>query len=187
MFRLLLVLAVVLPLATFARSEERPQDASFMNELQMHIGSVTRNVVAAAELMPESEYAWKPANAVRTFGEVIGHITDASRYFCATIDGKGGTFSPEWERSGAGKAATVAELKKVFGRCTEAIGALTDETTSTRVTIEGGQLIDGRNLPTLGLTSGFVAALHASHTNEHYGNLATYLRLKGLVPPTSQR
>jgi uncharacterized damage-inducible protein DinB len=134
---------------------------------------VTGWIERAAEKMPEEEYAFKPDPASRSFGQILGHIADADYLFCSTVLGETSP-SPGIEKSKTTKAELRAALHDAFTYCNRAYDALTDAGANETVKAFGQE----RNK---------LGALwfNASHNLEHYGNLVVYLRLKGIVPPSS--
>jgi len=132
-------------------------------------------VVAAAEKMPEGNYSFRPTPEVRTFGQLVGHVADAQYYFCslATGDSKpaGGV-----EKSKTSKADLVAALKDSVAYCSQKYASMTDA--------KGGETVKLMNSDFAKLT---VLAANIAHDYEHYGNMVTYMRIKGIVPPTSEK
>ena len=136
---------------------------------------VTSWIERAAEKMPEEEYAFKPDPAVRSFAQILGHIADADYLFCSTALGEKNP-SLEVEKTKATKAELTSAVHEAFAYCNRAYDALTDASANETVKAFGGE----RNK--LG-----VLWFNASHNLEHYGNLVVYMRLKGIVPPSSER
>jgi uncharacterized damage-inducible protein DinB len=137
-------------------------------------GMVAGNVVAAAEKMPESSYAFKPTPEVRSFGELVGHAADAQNMFCAVVSGE----KPPMvsiEKTKTTKADLVQALKDSKDFCDKAYGSMTDEHAAEIVTLMGMQMAK--------LT---VLSVNIAHLDEHYGNMVTYMRIRGLVPPSSE-
>jgi uncharacterized damage-inducible protein DinB len=134
---------------------------------------VTEWIERAAEKMPEEEYAFKPDPASRSFGQILGHIADADYLFCSTVLGESSP-SPGIEKTKTTKAELRAALHDAFTYCNRAYDALTDAGANETVKAFGQE----RNK---------LGALwfNASHNLEHYGNLVVYMRLKGIVPPSS--
>ena len=134
---------------------------------------VTAWIERAAEKMPEEEYAFRPDPASRSFGQVLGHIADADYLFCSTVLGESRP-SAEVEKTKTTKAELRAALHDAFTYCNRAYDALTDAGANETVKAFGQE----RNK---------LGALwfNASHNLEHYGNLVVYMRLKGIVPPSS--
>lgn len=137
-------------------------------------GQVKNWLLKSAEKMPEDAYAFKPTDSVRSFGQIIGHVADAQYLFCAPILGEKNP-GLKVEQTKTSKADLVAALKDAIAYCDKAYAALTDADGAQTVTFFGGPI------PKLSLLSTNVA-----HVAEHYGNLATYMRIKNIVPPSSE-
>lgn len=141
---------------------------------RMHAG-VSRNAVEAAEKMPEAEFAFQPSKDVRTFGGFIGHIANSEFGYCARAKGEANPNKEDFEKV-AGKAALVAGIKAAVAYCDAVYKTTTDASLSEMVAMGQSQQPRGQ-----------ILVQNISHTNEHYGNLVTYMRLKGLVPPSTER
>jgi uncharacterized damage-inducible protein DinB len=128
----------------------------------------------AAEKMPEEQYAFKPDPAVRSFGQILGHIADANYLFCSTVLGENSP-SPGIEKTKTTKAELRAAVHDAFSYCNRAYVSLTDASANETVKAFGQE----RNK--LG-----ALRFNASHKLEYYGNLVVYMRLKGYVPPSSE-
>ncbi len=136
--------------------------------------SVRNNLVKAAEKMPEGSYDFKPSHDVRSFGQLVGHVADASGAFCAGASGEKSPVAGV-EKGKKTKAELVEALKAAFGFCDSVYDAMTDA--------KGAELTKffGRERTKLG-----ILAFNNMHDNEHYGNIVTYMRIRGLVPPSSE-
>jgi len=132
-------------------------------------------VVHAAEKMPEENYSFKPTPDVRSFGQLVGHEADANYNFCSLAIGEPNP-SKGIEKTKTSKADLVAALKDAVAYCNKAFDKM-DDTKGAEITTLFGSMHVAR------LT---VFSLNTAHTDEHYGNMVTYMRLKGLVPPTSE-
>lgn len=131
-------------------------------------------ILKSAEKMPEANYSFKPSPDVRSYGAILGHLIDDQYFFCAAA--KGETKESNAEKTITTKAALVAGLKTVFAYCDSSYDSLTDA--------KGAKMMKfGRGERSL---SG-ILNFNISHDFEHYGNLITYLRIKGLVPPSSEK
>jgi uncharacterized damage-inducible protein DinB len=134
--------------------------------------SVSGSLIAAAAKLPESDYSFRPTSDVRSFAQLIGHVADAQFAFCAPL------LPQAKPRSGAEKLTSKAELlsalKDSVSFCTAAADRLTDADAAQPVKMFGR---DRARLT--------VVWANIAHSNEHYGNIVTYLRMKGVVPPTS--
>jgi len=132
-------------------------------------------VQRSAEQLPDSLYSFKPTPAVRSFGELVGHVAGSEYMFCAAVLGEPGRTEDAVEKTAKTKAALVQALKDAGTYCDRAY-AMTDAAAGATVSLFGG---NGTKL--------YYLTMNATHDWEHYGNLVTYLRLKGLTPPSSQR
>jgi uncharacterized damage-inducible protein DinB len=142
-------------------------------------------ITKSAELMPEADYAFKPAGTaaiVRTYGQILGHVANANYLFCgaamgaSTAGGERGPGGADYEKL-AKKAEIQKALADSFAYCDKAFASVSDQ--------NGGQTVPG--LPIGPTTKIGALAFNVSHDFEHYGNLVTYLRAKGLVPPSSKQ
>ena len=128
-------------------------------DLRRSFMEVANFVTKAAELVPADKYAFKPVQTVRTFGQVVAHIVDSHNYFCAYAAGKSVQWADPAEKGSTDKATLLPKLKQSIDACN---AALNGGATKPR------GLID-----------------NIGHTNLHYGNMTTYIRILGLVPPSS--
>ena len=140
---------------------------------------VKKNIKESAELMPEENYAFKPTRDVRSVADLLTHVAGASYVFCGSARNEKAPFE---EGSFEGKLKTKAEIVKAtndaIAYCDAAFSALTDANAAQKVHAAFGDGSTTRIASLLG---------QVGHDNEHYGNLVTYYRLKGLVPPSSRR
>jgi len=133
---------------------------------------VKQNVIKSAELMPEADYASKPTPAVRSFGQLVGHVANANFTICATAKGEKSPAVQDFEKN-TEKAALVKGLKDAFAYC-DAVYKMAD------AALSGSAELFGMKMTRLAF-----AFMNVTHDNLHYGNMITYLRIKGLVPPSS--
>lgn len=141
---------------------------------RMHAG-VSRNAVEAAEKMPEADFGFQPTKEVRTFGGFIGHIANSEFNYCSRAKGEANPNTENFEKV-TGKAALVAGIKAAAAYCDGVYKTMTDAALSELVAMGQAQQPRGQ-----------ILVQNISHTNEHYGNLVTYMRIKGLVPPSTER
>lgn len=149
------------------------QDAStVVKEARQSYDHVKNNILKAAEEMPEQDYSFQPTPDIRTFGQLVGHIAEAQAHYCsAAADIK----TQLNVRGNASKADLMAALKESIGTCDRAYDSVSESNYSS--TAGTGRMQHSK----LGILYGNVA-----HDNEEYGYMSVYLRLKGLVPPSSQ-
>jgi uncharacterized damage-inducible protein DinB len=131
-------------------------------------------LVRSAEKMPEENYSFKPTDAVRSYGQIIGHIADAQYTFCSIALGEKRP-ALKIEQTKTSKADLVASLKEAVAYCGKVYDGMTDASAVEPVKLMGSEA------PKLG-----VLVVNSAHTMEHYGNLVTYMRLKNIVPPSSE-
>ncbi len=143
--------------------------------IKRHADGVARNIVEAAEKTPDADYTYQASKDVRTFGGFVGHIADANYNFCARAKGEPNPNKESFEKM-TDKAKLVAGVKASVAYCDAVYAAQTDASLSEMVTAGTQQV-----------PKGAILVQNASHNNEHYGNLVTYMRLKGLVPPSTER
>lgn len=135
---------------------------------------VKDNVIKSAELMPEADYAFKPTAVVRSYGQLIGHLANANFAICATAKGEKSPATQDFEKT-TEKAALVKGVKDAFAYC-DAVYKMAD------AALAAPAELFGMKMTRLGF-----AMLNVTHDNLHYGNLITYLRMKGLTPPSSSK
>jgi len=131
-------------------------------------------VIRAAQKMPEENYSFKPTPEVRSFGQLVGHVADAQYGFCSLASGETNP-AKGIEKTKTTKADLVAALKEAVAYCNKAFDSMTDA--------KGSEMVKFMNFNIAKLT---VFSLNTAHADEHYGNMVTYLRIKGIVPPTSE-
>jgi uncharacterized damage-inducible protein DinB len=142
---------------------------------QYYYEAVKRNVSAMADKMPEEHFTYKPVPEVRSFGESVAHVADAQARNCNLVAGAGSkTLEADKKKT---KAELVAALKESFAICDAAFAGLTDARAGEMVTMGQG----GFQLSKLSLLVSMI-----SHSNEQHGYMAMYLRLKGIVPPSTE-
>ena len=135
---------------------------------------VKKNVAGSAAAMPEAEYGFKPVPTVRTFGQILGHLVNEHYAMCSGVKGENNPFEKTDYEKTASKTELVTALTASIAYCDAAYAAMTDG--AAFGTLE----LFGQKYSKLG-----VLQLNATHDSEHYGNLMTYLRMKGIVPPSS--
>ena len=131
-------------------------------------------LLRSAEKMPEENYKFKPTEAVRSYGQIVGHVADAQFSFCSIALGEKNP-APNIEKTKTSKADLIAALKESFAYCDRAYDGMTDAS--------GAQMVKlfGSDAPKFGALE-----VNNMHDLEHYGNLVTYMRLKNIVPPSSE-
>jgi uncharacterized damage-inducible protein DinB len=131
------------------------------------------SVMRTAQKVPAELYSYQPTPEVRTFAQLLGHEADGQYEFCSGVTGK--PVNKNIEKTVKDKAGIIAALKDAFAYCDAAFATMTEADAVTTVSLFGQKM-----------TKIAVMDSNTAHTNEHYGNLVTYMRLKGIVPPTSE-
>lgn len=168
--------AQVNPAQTTPAQPADPLSAGAKRTYEIMKGYITR----AAEKMPEEHYAFKPTPEVRSFGQLVGHLADAQYGFCAGAAGEtppmggfGGTTSIE--KTETAKADLQKALADAFVYCDKVHTGMTDKGGAAIVKFLTGEMAKLS-----------ILEFNTHHNFEHYGNMVTYMRLKGLVPPSSE-
>jgi len=132
-----------------------------------------RDVMGSVETIPEDLWSFQPTKDIRTVAQLFAHIADGQYEFCgAAIEGK--PVDKGVEKTAKGKAEIVKALNEAFAYCEAAYADLTDAKAAETVNFFG------MTATRLGIMD-----FNVAHNMEHYGNLVTYMRLKGIVPPSS--
>jgi hypothetical protein len=137
---------------------------------------IQRDLLNAAELMPEGDYAFKPTPETRPFGQLIAHVALSQFEACSFLQGGPSPKAAEKEETPRSKVVLIALLKESTAFCNPLVNAMTDESMVQLMKV--GPNEGARGLALIGLSV---------HGNEVYGTIAVYLRLKGIVPPTTAR
>ena len=169
--------AVILSLAvagcTAAESTPDAPDSVIPSLRGLH--DITQeNVKATAEMLSEEIYAFQPTEEVRTMGQLLAHIANAQYAFCSAAGGEESPNTANLEETLTTKAQIVEGLTEAFAYCEGVYDRTTDARGGEMVTFFGDEMA----------VSG-VLAFNSAHNYEHYGNLVTYMRLNGIVPPSS--
>ncbi|HEV8409115.1 MAG TPA: DinB family protein [Gemmatimonadaceae bacterium] len=138
-------------------------------------GTFGRNLLAAADAMPADKYAFKPTPAQRSFGEVLAHVAEGNDYMCSAFGPvKLPVRAPV--NVAAGKDALIARLKETFAFCDQTLAGVGDSKIGEAIPF-------GTEMKTRAQIETFVVADWA----DHYSQLAIYMRLNGLLPPTAKK
>jgi uncharacterized damage-inducible protein DinB len=161
-----LFLGMAMPVAALQAQNRLSADAKAAYQ------PIKLNILKAAEKMPDSEYGFKPTTEVRTFGQLIAHVAEAQMGICGVAKGapKRGDAA-----SKTAKADLIAVLKASNEFCDGVYNTMTDQDGAEIVKTPFGQK------PKLGVLN-----FNIAHDAETYGTIAVYLRLKGIVPPSSE-
>jgi uncharacterized damage-inducible protein DinB len=172
MKRILMTLACSAAISSPASAQAA--DAS-LAALRSNWQGVIDNIQKSAEELSEADYAYRPVATVRTFGELIGHVAGSQNMICAAALGEPQPAEDAVEKAATTKAALVQALRASTEYCAKAYAIPTAQ--------------HGESVKLFGGSSTRFGALvlNAVHDGEHYGNIITYMRMKGMVPPSSRR
>jgi uncharacterized damage-inducible protein DinB len=141
--------------------------------------SAERNIRESADLMEEANYSFKPVDSVRTFGAILAHVAGANYEYCSAAKGEEAPHGEgDFEKTLTAKADIVKALNDSLAYCDAAYTGATDASISQM----GKSAFGSGQAPKAAALLGNIG-----HLNEHYGNLVTYFRIKGIVPPSSRR
>lgn len=163
--------AAVLLLVLAASAPAHAQLTDALNGL--HEITVT-NLKATADKVPADLYDFRPTDEVRTLGQILAHVANAQYNFCSAASGQDNPMSEDLEETATTKAQITAALAEAFAYCDAVYAAMTDEQAAMTVSFFGGDM-----------AAAGVLAFNSMHNYEHYGNLVTYMRINGIVPPSS--
>lgn len=141
--------------------------------------TLKRNITGSAEKMPAEHFSFRPAPEVMTYSELLAHVLEVQYGICSAAKGVSDpSVGKDLMKTTTGKAAVIQLAKDSFAFCDDAIAALTIENALDMLTVGAApnqrQIARSNQLTMLLI-----------HGNEHYGNLVTYMRIKGIVPPSS--
>lgn len=138
---------------------------------------VRDNLLKMAEKMPAEDYGFKPVPEIESFGQRVAHIAGANLSICLGVDGKPRPAG----RPALTKEALVALVKQSNAACDAVFDSLTDAGAMEKINSRlGGPFPPEATRTKLATLNNLVR-----HSNEVYGYMCVYLRLKGIVPPSS--
>jgi uncharacterized damage-inducible protein DinB len=159
-----------------AKEMPAPKTYTFAGESLRGFQNVESNLADAAEKMPEEHYSFKPTPDVKSFGQHVAHIAISQYGLCARIKGEPNPKKDEKEETTRSKADTIALLKGSASYCEPLVTGLTETSISELVPMGQDKV-----------AKGLVPLALISHADEVYGSMAVYLRLKGIVPPSTEK
>jgi uncharacterized damage-inducible protein DinB len=185
------LLAMALPaLAQMPAQGAAPTADPVAKALKASFDTVSGYLAKSAEKMPEANYSFKPTPEVRSFGEIVGHVANAQFSYCSRVKGEANPNQGNDFEKKTAKADLVKAINDSNAYCSAVYGSMTDAMLleappagppppppAAGAKPRPPQPPMPRLRPLLG---------NITHDWEHYGNFVTYLRLKGLVPPSSE-
>jgi uncharacterized damage-inducible protein DinB len=165
-----------LPLSAQSPAPPRPPQ-TFAVYLQGQYATLKRNITGSVDRMPADHFAFRPVPEVMSYAELLAHIVDTQYSYCSTVKG---TDNPgaSLDFKVTDKVAVGKLVKDSFAYCDDVFAAVTNENALEMLT--RGSPPNQRQLARVNQLTQLIV-----HGNEHYGNLVTYMRMKGIVPPSS--
>lgn len=160
------------------KEEKKAAGADVKASILFQIKMAEDKLVQLAEATPADKFGWRPAEGVRSIGEVYAHVAGGN-YFLPTFWGAKvpeGVDPRGFEKNGNDKAATIATLKKSFDYVRQVANALSADDLDRAIKFFGN---DAHVMDAL-------MAL-ASHSHEHLGQAIAYARSNKIAPPWSAR
>lgn len=178
------VLAMTVAPAAQTLPPAGPARLDVAGQMQSQYGLVKTNLTKLADKMPDEAYAFKPVNDTRTFAQAVAHAAATNFGMCANLTGKPSPKAGvDLEKMVTTKAEAVQALRESFAFCDEFMTHLSSEALSGTYQ---GTAVRGNERTPLAVERGGLASNLIAHNNEMYGYLAVYLRMKGIVPPSSE-
>lgn len=179
------VLALVAPICLVAQQPAatppaNPITASF----KARINNLHRNVGQALDSIPEAKFSYRPTPAQMSIGDIAQHVANDNYFFCNTFGAMKAarpaeeTATPDSVKAKWPKAKLMASLRESFAFCDKALDQVDDKTLADQVSITFGG--NSRTVTRSGMV-----LLHALDMADHYSQLANYMRLNNILPPTA--
>ena len=168
-----LLTALVLFAAVASAQETTP--ANPLVTVSKALYAMAKNdILGSVDKIPEEMWSFQPTKEVRTVAQLFAHVADGQYEFCG-VAAEGKSVSKDIEKTRKTKAEIVPALKEAFAYCDAAYDKMTDASAAELASLFG-----------MRMTKLGAMDFNIAHTMEHYGNLVTYMRIKGTVPPSSE-
>ena len=179
------ILALLTPIGLAAQQPPPAPPANpITTAFRNRISGLHRNIAQAFDSIPESKFSYKPTPAQLSIGFIAQHIASDDYFFCNNFGALKGTRAAEDTATADSvkatwpKAKLVSRLKDSFAFCDQAIAQLDDAKLAEAVTVTFGG--NSRTLARASMVLG-----HALDLADHYSQLANYMRLNNILPPTA--
>ncbi|MFL5553345.1 MAG: DinB family protein [Gemmatimonadaceae bacterium] len=179
------ILALAAPIFLAAQQPAAPLPANpVTTAFRNRISAMHRNIAQAFDSIPESKFSYKPTPAQLSIGYIAAHIANDDYFFCNNFGAMKGTPAAEDTATADSvkatwpKAKLVTRLKESFAFCDQAIAQIDDAKLAEAVTLTNGA--NSRTVARANMVLG-----HAIDLADHYSQLANYMRLNSMLPPTA--
>jgi uncharacterized damage-inducible protein DinB len=185
--RAVLLLAVVVPIASLdaQTAASGPPANPITTALRNRTAGLRRNIAQAFDSIPESKFGYKPTPAQLSIGYIAQHVAEDNYFFCNNFGDKKATLAdedtstPDSVKAQWPREKLIGKLKESNAFCDEAIAQLDDSKLAEAITVQGPN-----NTSRQVARANYVVG-HALDLADHYSQLANYMRLNGIVPPTA--
>jgi len=151
------------------------QDATMAALRNLYEGQ-QRNIVEAAEKIQASDYNFAPSHDVMSLGAILAHLGDVNYSICASLKGEKNPSAGPIAKRAPAKPEMLAAVKESYAYCNGVLGGMKDADLAANYQAGATTRTKAWN------------ALHLlEHMTLHYGNIITYMRIRGLVPPETER
>jgi DinB family protein len=178
------ILTFALPLALAAQQPAGDPANPMTTVFRNRIVAMHRNIAQAFDSIPESKFSYKPTPAQLTIGYIAQHVASDNYFFCNNFGAMKPNLTAEDTATADSvkakwpKAKLVSKLKDSFTFCQSALGQLNDASLAETITLTFGSQSQQR--PRVSMVLG-----HALDLADHYSQLANYMRLNNILPPTA--
>jgi hypothetical protein len=179
------LLALALPLSLAAQQPAGPQTDPITTAFKGRITGLHRNIAQAFDSIPESKFGYKPTPAQLTIGYIAQHVASDDYFFCTKFGPLPPTMAaadsttPDSVKAKWPKDSLVSKLKASLKYCDDAMAQLTDAKLAEAVSFSFG------GGPPRSGTRAQMLLGHALDMSDHYSQLANYMRLNGITPPSA--
>ena len=167
-----------IPATAVAQEQMKPPSGpiTMSGQLVKAFQMMQTDLAEAASRMPEDQYSFRPTPEIKPFGQLVAHLAIAQFRDCAVLKGEPSPKKDEKEEATRTKAEAIALLKASTDYCAPLVNAMNESSLTELASVEKMQV-----------QKGLIPIELAVHGMEMYGTMAVYLRLKGLVPPMTER
>ena len=180
---LVLMIALIMGLSTSTRAQNDDTGSTeiLMSSLK-NIHNITKTFVGAtAEILSEEMYAYRPTDEVMTAGQLLAHIADSQFGICSYAAGEENPSEGDFRETATTKDEILVALKDSYDYCDGVYDTMTDaESREMKPFFQWEERFHRE------MTASAILSFNSTHTYEHYGNLVTYMRINGIVPPSSR-
>jgi uncharacterized damage-inducible protein DinB len=158
--------------AVMASAQEMPNPLTTVSK---NIFTISKNdILRSADKIPENLWSYQPTKEVRTVAQMFAHVADSQYEFCG-VAAEGKSVSKDIEKTKKTRPEIMAALKEAFAYCDDTYAKMTDANAAEMATFFN-----------MKITKLGAMDFNTAHNMEHYGNLVTYMRINGIVPPSSE-